>query len=74
MKMMFIIDALKIYCISFREIGRESPFAPGANSSLASVPVFQSVTFKNVSTTSYLTLAYHDYRTCEFILIIRLSI
>lgn len=71
MKMILIINLLKIHCISFREIGWESPFAPGANSSLSSVPVLQSITFKNVSTTSYLTLAYHDYRTCELILIIR---
>lgn len=60
---------LKTCCISFREIGWESSLAPGANPSLSSVPVFQSVTFKNVSTTSYLALAHHDYRTGEWILI-----
>lgn len=66
MKMMLIIQ---IHCISSRETGRESPSAPSADSSLPGVPVFQSVTFENVSTTPYLTLAHHDYRTCELILI-----
>lgn len=70
MEMILIFRYWKYTVVFFpRETGWESSSAPGADSSLSSVPVFQSVTFENVSTTSYLALAYHDHRTCELIVI-----
>lgn len=49
----------------FRKAGRKSPVATGAHPSFPSVPVFQSIAFKNVSTAPYLTLANHDHWTGE---------